>query len=237
MGSTGYLGSLISCLVLCAVNGGALALPITTLYSTGVNDAGLPLSGGAVDPHWRLVSSPDPAFPGPNARVLNNSAPPLTSGDYVANTATSKWIAPRPNGGHNFPASDCTIGCEDADYIYETTFDLTGLDPASVVISGRWAVDDSAEMLLNGLSTANTLAFGPGVRNYHVWTPFTLTEGFNGGLNTLTIIVNNQYFPDCGDSANPTGLHVQVAGTADVPEPASLLLLISSAAFFPASRR
>ncbi|MDW8310420.1 MAG: proprotein convertase P-domain-containing protein, partial [Verrucomicrobiales bacterium] len=35
------------------------------LFNTGVNDNGVPLPGGAEDPHYELVRSPDRAFPGP----------------------------------------------------------------------------------------------------------------------------------------------------------------------------
>jgi hypothetical protein len=47
----------------------AHAEPIPGLFNTGVNDAGTPLAGGSVDPHYSLIQSADPAYPGPDAIV------------------------------------------------------------------------------------------------------------------------------------------------------------------------
>ena len=44
------------------------------------------------------------------------------------------------------------------DYVYRTTFDLTGFDPNSAVLTGQWAVDDTGVLKLNGDSTGVTAA-------------------------------------------------------------------------------
>ena len=36
------------------------------------------------------------------------------------------------------------------EYVYRTTFDLTGFDPATVSVSGMWAADDAGGIRLNG---------------------------------------------------------------------------------------
>lgn len=213
----------------------ARAVPITSLYSTGVDDAGVPLSGGSIDPHWRLTISPDPAYPGPSALVLNDNADPFFNG-YVPNTLNSKWIGPRADGGHNFPRSDCTVGCLTADYHFETTFDLTGVDPGTVEILGQWVVDDSAEILLNGVSTGVSRALVPMV-SWATWDTFTISSGFAPGINTLTVVVRNHFFPNSNLSDNAVGMHMQLSATASIPEPASLLLLIFSTVALPRARR
>src|SRR5436190_22603475 len=51
------------------------AAPIPGLFNTGVSNNGALLPAGTIDPHWRMIQSPDPAFPGPNAFVLNDGYP------------------------------------------------------------------------------------------------------------------------------------------------------------------
>ncbi len=190
----------------------AVAEPIV-VYNSGVDDSGVPLSGGALDPHWRITVSADPVFPGPNAFVLLNNAP-LFSGGGTPNTAISKWIGLRADGGHLFPRSNCTDGCTEADYHFETTFDLTGLNPAMSVITGQWSPDDSSVMLLNGVPVAS-YPYVQGV-NWRVFAPFTITTGFVPGVNTLTVIVNNHFLPNSNLAANPSGLHLQISGTSQI---------------------
>ena len=87
-------------LALCAVFGvltviaPARADLITTLFNTGVDANGNLLPDGVVDPHYRLIRSPDPAYPGPSALVVNDDGTGLVSGPYLANGPNSKWIAP-----------------------------------------------------------------------------------------------------------------------------------------------
>jgi hypothetical protein len=93
------------------------------------------------------------------------------------------------------------------------------LNAATAVLIGQWATDDAGvDIRINGVSTGNTAAGFTG------WSAFTLSGGFIAGINTLDFIVSNSP----GDSGNPTGLRVEMLGTADpagVPEPMSLVLL------------
>jgi hypothetical protein len=171
---------------------------ITTLFNTGVDANRNLLSGGVVDPHYLLISSPDLAFPGPNAFVVNNDGKGLVSGPYLGNGPNSKWIAPSAD---NF---DNAVG----NYDYRTTFDLTGFDPATAQITGQWAVDNAGvDILLNGVSTQISR---PGTLNFFNFSSFSINSGFRSGLNTLDFIVFNQAtgFP------NPTALRVELSGTA-----------------------
>ena len=175
--------------------------PIPGLYNTGVADNGALLPSGSVDPHYRLVQSPDVAFPGPNAIVLNDAGFPIPP--WMANGPASKWLAPQ--------ASQAT-GNQPGDYTYRITFDLGTLDHFTAAISGRWSSDNAgAAVLLNGVATGITYD-----GNFGAFSPvFTITSGFVEGTNTLDFVVNN-----APPGINPTGFRAEISGTADpLPPP------------------
>jgi hypothetical protein len=159
------------------------------LFNTGVGGDAISLPSGSVDPHWTIVQSADPNFPGPNAEVLNDSGFPIPP--WLANDEISKWIAPR---------ADQSTGNLEGDYKYRTTFSIAGYDPATVVVTGEWATDNfGLDILINGTGT--------GQRNdaqFVVWTPFTVGGGFVAGVNTLDFLVNN-----APTAVNPTGFRVR----------------------------
>ena len=114
------------------------------------------------------------------------------TGGFPPNTANSFWIAPGKILATNQPVGN---------YDYQTTIDLTGLDPATASITGNVAADDSVTILLNGVKKATIPLPG--------WTallPFTISGDFVPGINKLDFAV-----PNIG---GPTGLHVQLSGTA-----------------------
>src|SRR5207253_1794792 len=62
-----------------------------TIYNTGVLSPGVLASQFAPDPHYSLVSSADPSFPGPNAFVVES----YPVGNYwISSSPQSKWIGP-----------------------------------------------------------------------------------------------------------------------------------------------
>ena len=180
-----------------------IAASIPGLFNTGVLDDTTPAPDGSVDTHYLLVDTPDVNFPGPDAFVAN----PIPTGSWLANSTTSRWIAPAVNQGYPSGAASHAGGS----YVYRLSFYLTGLDPATAQISGSWAADDSGiEIYLNGVSTGNTAS------GYSSLTPFVLGSGFVSGTNTLVFFVNNV----ASAGANPTGLRVQdLVGTANVAAP------------------
>jgi hypothetical protein len=184
-----------------------VAAPIPGIFNSGVDAANVVLAGGAVDPHFTLISSPGGAG---SAFVINESGFPLPS-PWLANTSTSKWIG---------PSADQSVGSAPGEYIYRLTFDLTGFNLATAVINGSFASDNAGFVRLNGVDVPGT---DNSAAQFLAFTPFTLTSGFVSGLNSLDFVVLNS-----SDSDNPTGLRVELTGTAefaDVPEPASFGLI------------
>jgi hypothetical protein len=103
------------------------------------------------------------------------------------------WVG--PTGGSDIaPAGN---------YMYTLTFDLSGLDPATAVISGQWSSDNQSVIILNGINTTFTSPFA----GFGVLHSFLINEGFLPGINMLQFLVTNPQIPP-GDP-NPTGLLVQ----------------------------
>ena len=171
------------------------AAVIPGLFNTGVDDAGVLLAADAVDPHWRLVESADAAVPGPKAFVVREGFP---IPPWIANGLASKWIAPQ---------ADQSGGNRPGNYTYRLAFDLTGFDPATAVITGRWSSDNAGVAVrLNGQPTGLTFD-----GNFGAFSPeFTLRTGFLDGTNTVEFVVNN-----AGDGVNPTGFRAELQGTAE----------------------
>lgn len=166
------------------------------LFNTGLDDNRLPLSGGAVDPHYRITSSSDILYPGPDALALANVYP---IPPYMLNTTNSVWISAATN-----PAS-----LAGGSYTFATTFLVDEHDSAQTVILGNLAVDNAVtNILLNGSPRPiNAAGFG-------AWSAFTLTNGFVPGLNTLAFQVRNDSAGPCAFRAELTGIGVPTTGQA-----------------------
>ncbi|MEO1776914.1 MAG: VPLPA-CTERM sorting domain-containing protein [Pseudomonadota bacterium] len=187
----------------------ALAVPIE-LFNTGVDSSGTVLADGANDPNYAILS------PAQQAVVINESEIP---GTWLDNDSTSRWIWQTNTGD----PTNVTL-------TFRTTFDLTGLDPDTAEINGRWAVDNGGDdILLNGASTGITNNNG-----FTSFTDFTLTAGFQAGLNTLDFVVR--------DAGFIAGFRAELSGTADeigavVPLPAGLPMLVAALAGLSLLRR
>jgi hypothetical protein len=183
------------------------ANPITTLFNTGVDASGNLMANGTVgDPHYSLTS-----VAGGTAvtRVITSvglfPVPP-----YIGDNLLSRWIGPDNDADLNSPPGN---------YTYTTTFDLTGLNPATASIMGRWSSDnDGVAILLNGLNTGNPATsftqFSAGFAN------FTIGSGFVAGINTLKFVVHNggSAVGNNSGGSNPTALRVEMTGNARVPD-------------------
>ena len=176
------------------------------LYNTGLNATGdaLPANGG-VDANWSVS-------PGSNAVTYKHRL-------YAANSTTSMWISSNSSGGNETTSS--------AEYLFSTSFDLSGYDPVSAQITGLWGVDNYATIFLNNNATGVSLAFGyDAFRNLH---DFTVAGGFIEGINTLTVKVTNGYDNNPSREPGPMALRFDnlqlTANAVSVPEPGALALI------------
>ncbi len=185
----------------------AKAATITSLYNTGVDNSGTVLANGTVgDPHYLLASVPSAS---PTAIRVLTSANGYPIGPWLGDNTTSRWIAPNSDSQVNGPVGN---------YTYRTTFDLTGFTPSTAQITGLWSSDDGGvDIVLNSThlgSFANTGSSG-------IFTSFTISSGFQSGINTLDFVINNSF--------GPTGLRTELSGTANlgsstsVPEPFTVI--------------
>jgi hypothetical protein len=183
-----------------------------TIFNTGNGST----TDGAVDPHWTYTQGSTTS----SALVANNPGVDFFNGfccgggPWTPDTSTSSWLVDNissPQSGGN-PLS------------FQTTFDLTGLNPLTAVISGAWGIDDGGSLFLNGHLVSSL----PGQNASH-WDNASLTPFLDGtigdflpGLNTLAIVF------DTNDNAFE-GVNVRVSGAADplagaTPLPAALPL-------------
>ena len=187
----------------------AQAAIITSLYNTGVDGSGNVLANGTVgDSHYSLISPT-----GVTATRILTSANGFPITPWVGDNTTSRWIAPNTNS---------EVTALPGIYTYSTTFDLTGFDVSTAKIEGLWSVDNiGAGILLNGkaLGIVNNGGF-------EFFTPFTISSGFQNGINTLEFLVSN-WNNSTGQNTS-TGLRTELIGTADlaataVPEPSDIM--------------
>lgn len=174
----------------------AHALPVQ-LFNTGVNASGVKLPTYSVDPHWETVAGPGIFVPSP-AYVVAGS--PL-----YAFTPKSQWIWVASSGRAAIKTP----------YTFRLSFDLTGLDPDTAILSGTWGVDNLAQMLLNGNTPMGTGTFSftsVGAQTFNPLRPFSITDGFIEGINTLEI--------KAIDDGNPGAFNVSsLVASADVEPP------------------
>lgn len=186
----------------------AQADSIATLYNTGVDDNHMVLDNNTPDPHYTMTVRTTQVVSAPLAATSAGGWP---IGPWIADNALSTWIAPTGNS-----LDDTEDNHPGDSYIYTTTFDLSGYRLNTVEISGRWATDfQGANIILNNVSLG-FVSLTP-----YTWSNFTLPQSrLRAGVNILAFVVSN----DMREYENPTGLRVEMTGTAAVPEPATLAL-------------
>lgn len=177
------------------------------VFSTGVGGLGNLLLADAIDQHWTVqrVAAADSAVSltqGSPTFVVPADGFPIPP--WVANSSTSKWIAPTQEDDAN-----------DAPGFYDYSLDFV-LSPSetSYLILGNWAADNRGlDIFLNGTSTGQSVAGFTALANFEV------REGFVQGLNRLTFRVQND-----GTANNPTGLRVNITSAGAIPEPGTITL-------------
>lgn len=204
-----------------ATAGGASAQPVPIdLYSTGMVPGGGALApAGAPDGNYALIFAP-PTFP---IFVPATVVGPAMPAAWLANDAASQWINPDSLGSG--PSTFHPGGT----YVYETIFDLTGLDHSTVAISLDWMADDNT--VIDGVIAINgtlvpSSGTGPGPGSWSAFTSIAfgsatpgLGAAFLPGLNSLTFTVTNEQtllIP-----TGPTGVRVHIlSATAElIPSP------------------
>lgn len=186
------------------------------LYNTGLDSSGNVVAAtGGIDGNWDVS-------PGGDAITYRHGA-------YAANDTDSQWISSNASGG-----SETTSA---TDYLFSTTFDLTGYDASSAEITGSWGVDNYATIFLNGTDTGVSLAFGTG--SFNTLHAFSISDFFVVGMNELTVAVTNGY--DTNPSAEPGPMALRFDdmefSAVAVPEPSTLALLALSLMGLGCARR
>ena len=173
---------------------------IPELFNTGVDNLGRPLTEDAIDPHYMFSVVGGQ----PMASFVATAAGGFPIGPWLPDNTASAWISPTMN----------TYAPQDFDILYQTTFNLKGLNTAGAAIHGWVAADDQVkDILLNGQSTGQaTPPTALGGEPFTSWQVFTILSGIQPGANTLTFVTRNGTGGD-----NPTGLRVQMCGWGTPP--------------------
>lgn len=214
----------------------ASAAPIP-VFGTGLDASGSLLAPGSSDPHYVLtlnaLGPSTSTFVAGGASSVESGTQavptgwPFTPGAWAID-ALAQWIGPTTD----------VVGIQgtvvDTFYTYQTTFDLSGFDPSTVQLTGHWTADNYLTMVsLNGAPVYSAVGCGsPGNFAFSSLTPFTISSGFQPGLNTLTFNVTNSTCFNMPPRTNPTGLLVDISGTGvpgggSIPEPGTLLFLVT----------
>lgn len=193
------------------------------VFSTGNNGTTL-ITGSSPDPAYTITSAPVGITPG-TAIVTNegannthhqstNPSAWLPNSTSFTGQASSQWIAPQANGSANDPAGT---------YDYVQTFTLTNNDILNTgEIKLQFAGDNSGLVYFNGTLIGSTSG---GSSGYAAFSPvFTITSGFQDGINTLLFVITNNAGAGTPPGGTPTGLNVSVIqDTIDtVPEPSAI---------------
>jgi hypothetical protein len=172
------------------------------VFPTGQDSLGNRLAGGVADPHYFTLQGSSQAVVLSDANCFNGGSgigwpEPTTGGKWINYADT--W---NTNGPHTF----------------RTTFDLTGLDPATASLDLVWTGDNDTEIVLNGIDTG----IGIGNLGYQTLHGNTIASGFVSGINTLDFYVSDM---DTWD-----GLLVSEISVTATPEPSTITLLLAGIA-------
>ena len=206
----------------CVVFASALLLPSLAMaasivvHNTGVDSSDVLVAPGASTAFWLLSSKPG------GATETIGSNPFRFNCCYWADQSNAAWVSTVAGGSSSAGGN----------YVYDLQINLTGLDPSSAVISGKYGSDNSGQVWLNG--NAPVLVQGSNFGSYPASPNFTISSGFVPGINTIHVQVTNE--------GNPTAFFVQFTSAtanaaAGVPEPGAMALTFGALAGLTFLRR
>lgn len=181
----------------------AVRQPVAGLFNSGVDSSSIPLPDSSVDEHWKLFENPDNSL-SDTVFVHRTDIFPISTGNWLASSGTSKWISPRADSAAaEGPAEP---------YVYRLTFDLAA-GVTDFVMTGAVAVDNvNTAIEVNDVPVPGlTLSAG-----FNVLTPFTIRDTdlpagtLLTGPNSLDIAVVNQ-------GGGPTALRVDRLSASYIP--------------------
>jgi len=197
------------------------AAPLADVF---IPSTGIDILGDGIDDYYQITYLPSgPLTPTAPAYLALNQATicPGAGGCWVTG-GSSYWISvTNLQDGEQMPVGR---------YLYRTTFDLTGFNHSTLVISGWWAADGwASNIFINGQPTGAT-TYDPQPNkmvNYSSLAPMLITHEscpggcFVPGLNELILEVNNGGWE--------TGVRAEISGLAELsahtPEPGTWALL------------
>lgn len=250
-----------ACLLL--AGGVASASTTFTLYGTGFSDTGTALSAGGTDGNFTLESAPSPSnscgsncvsgITTPESPFVTDAGFPFgtdgwapNGGTYNGVTITSKWDSPFANESTDSDPNSCpsseTSCSTPVGYIYQESFNLTGYNLSTVVITGEWSADNYGYIVVNGTEvTTGTDGIISNIDGqFEDFFDFVLNSSnttFVSGTNTIDFYV----FNNPNGTPDVTGLNVDIesdSASPAVPEPGSLGLLgLGLAGLYVAARK
>ena len=123
-------------MVMAGLNQEVKSAIIPTLFNSGVDSAGTTVATGSVDAHYSLISVPPGSGFTTSAYVADTTAPIVSA--WVNPGSTARWIGPVTD------VATMSAATTTGDYVYQTSFDLTGFDETSAVLTGQcsyWVYD------------------------------------------------------------------------------------------------
>jgi len=178
----------------------------TGLFNTGLDTNGVVSAGDIPDPHWTLYRSADPAYLGPDTLIFEYAYPIQfadPNGAFSPTNGLSMWTGLGGNMG------GATVSSPVGQYFYRAKFLIDSADPATVTLGGSfWVSGTVTNILVNGLSVPVTQ---PVVGTLYV-SPFSLTNGFKAGWNTIDFVENLT-------AAGISGVRVEISGVGQALPP------------------
>ncbi|MBE7503890.1 MAG: hypothetical protein HS113_27110 [Verrucomicrobiales bacterium] len=162
--------------------------PITTLYGTGHDSSGDFSNTGSLRGDFHYAITPAGSVER-RAVTLHAAAPnrwPTIPSAWAAAASPSAWIS----------VNDQRFGQESpGEYVFLTRFSLSGMDPATARVTGRYLVDNRLLAIrLNGRDTPVPPGGG-----FTQWSHFEITAdaaSFRAGLNRLEFVVRTGSVPN-----------------------------------------